>query len=225
MQIKPIDRLFASTEFGVFRYDYDQLYINGPFRPVHLSAGTNDSSDDNFVQHHTPMTGEALSWKYLLPIGGGKDTIINRYIVENGLLKSGETGGHGWNPLTTGRTYFLLTPFVEYLTIFQRRDIGNAHYNENGLRFGITYDNSDFPLNPSTGNVTKLMVEPDFGWFDTSNPWTNISAEYTQYIDLGRLRWFRQQVVALGRVDKLFADVEANDRGWPAAGVRRAAVL
>jgi hypothetical protein len=197
LQIKPIDRLFVSTQFGVFRYNYDQLYINGPFRPLHLSAGTNDSGDDNFVEHRYNDNWGSFELKYLLPIGGGKSTIINHYVLENGLLKSGATGWRGWNPLASGRTYLSLTPFVEYLTVYQRHDIGNAHYNENGLRFGVTYDNSDFALNPSSGNVTKLAVSRDFGWFDTSNPWTNISAEYTQYIDLGRSRWFRQQVIAL----------------------------
>jgi outer membrane protein assembly factor BamA len=195
LQIKPIDRLFVSTQFGIFRYNYDQLYINGPFRAPHQAAGINESNDENFIEHRYDDDWASVELKFLLPIGGGKDTIINKYTLENGLLKSGATGGWGWNPLKTGRTYLTVTPFVEYETVFLHN--GDAHYNENGLRFGVTYDNSDFPLNPSSGNVTKFIVSRDFGLFDTSNPWTNISAEYTQYIDLGRSRWFRQQVLAL----------------------------
>lgn len=196
LQIKPLDRLFVSTQFGVFRYNYDQLYINGPFRLPHQSAGTNESNDENFVEHRYTDDWGSVELKYLLPIGGGKDTIINHYVLENGLLHSGATGGYGWNPLRTGRTYLTVTPFVEYLTVYEHHH-GDPHYNENGLRFGVVYDNSDFPLNPSSGNVTRFTVSRDFGLFDTSNPWTNISAEYTQYVDLGRSRWFKQQVLAL----------------------------
>jgi outer membrane protein assembly factor BamA len=195
LQIKPIDRLFVSTQFGIFRYNFDPLYINGPFRFPHQSAGTNDSSDDNFIERRYNDDWASIELKFLLPIGGGKNTIINHYMLENGMLKSGATGGHGWNPLTTGRTYLTVTPFVEYETVDRRRR--DLHFNENGLRFGATYDNADFPLNPSSGNVTKLIVSRDFDLFDSSSQWTNLSAEFTQYIDLGKSRWFRQQVIAL----------------------------
>jgi outer membrane protein assembly factor BamA len=116
-------------------------------------------------------------------------------VLGNGLVKSGQTGGHGWNPFATGRTYLTLTPFIDYLTI--QHPHSHQHINENGLRFGVVYDNVDFPLNPSSGNVTRLVVSRDFGVFDTSNPWTNVSAEFSQYVDLGRSRIFRQQVAAV----------------------------
>lgn len=195
LQIKPIDRLFVSTQFGIFRYNYDLLYINGPFRFPHASAGTNDSSDDNFIERRYNDDWGSVELKYLLPIGGGKNTIINRYVLKDGLLQSGATGGHGWNPLKTGRTYLTMTPFVEYETVDRRRR--DLHFNENGLRFGVVYDNADFPLNPSRGNVTKFTVSRDFGLFDTSSEWTNLTAEFAQYVDMGHSAWFRQQVIAL----------------------------
>ena len=194
-QIRPINRLFLSSQFGLFRYNYDPIYISGvkyfPTEP----AGTNNSSDDNFIERRHNDDWGHVELKYLLPIGGGRDTIINHYTMENGSVKAGQTGGRGYNPFTTGRTYLTLTPFFEYQTIDRR--LTQEHFNENGLRFGAVYDNTDFPLNPSSGNVSKLTISRDFGWFDTHNPWTNISAEIAQYLNLGRSPWFRQQVVAL----------------------------
>lgn len=194
LQIKPIDRLFVSTQFGIYRYNYSKIYISGNPFFHHHPAGTNHSSDDNFISRRHNDDWGHVEFKYLLPVGGGRDTIVNRYTMEEGLIHAGATGGWGWNPLNTGRTYLTLTPFFEYQTIEDpTRDI---HINENGLRFGVVYDNTDFPLNPSSGNLTRLILSRDFGVFDTSNPWTNVSAEYIQYLNLGRSRWFRQQVLA-----------------------------
>jgi hypothetical protein len=194
-QLKPIDRLFVGTQFGIYRYNFDRLYINGPIAFPHQSAGTNDSSDDNFISRRYNDNWANVEFKYLLPIGGGRDTVINRYLLENGIVHSGQTGGHGWNPFTTGRTYLTVTPFLEYRTIDNRA--GDRRVDENGLRFGVLYDNTDFPLNPSSGNLSRFVISRDFGWFDSSNPWTNVAAEYAQYFDLGRSKLFRQQVIAM----------------------------
>ena len=194
LQMTPVDRLFLSTEFGIFRYDYDKIYVNGnPFFP-RQSAGTNDSTAENFISRRHNEDWAHFEFKYLLPIGGGRETIINKYMMKDGLMQSGATGGYGWNPLQTGRTYLTFTPFFEYQTIEDPdRDL---HLNENGIRFGLVYDNSDFPLNPSSGNVTRFIVSRDFGLFDTANPWTSLSGEFTQYLNLGHSTWFRQQVIA-----------------------------
>lgn len=194
-QLKPFDRLFASTQFGVYRYNYDRLYINGPRRFLHQSAGTNDSTDANFISRRYNDNWASVELKYLLPIGGGRDTLINTYTLENGIMQSGQTGGHGWNPLTTGRTYLTVTPFLEYRTIDQRAT--DQRIDENGLRFGVVYDNTDFPMNPSSGNLTRFILSRDFGLFDSSNAWTNVSGEFAQYFDLGRSKLFRQQVIAM----------------------------
>ena len=193
-QIKPIERLFASTQFGVFRYNFDKIYINGNPFYTHKSAGTNRSVATNFISRRHNDDWGNVELKYLLPIGGGRDTIITHYKMENGLMVGGETGGHDWNPLRSGRTYLTLTPFLEYQTIEDPHS--DLHLNENGLRFGAVYDNTDFPLNPSRGNLSKITFSRDFGLFDTSGAWSNISAEYQQYIDLGNSAWFRQQVIA-----------------------------
>ena len=194
-QIKPIDRLFIDSEFGFFRYDYDKIYIDGSRRFPTQPAGTNNSSDENFFKRRHSDDWGHVTLKYVLPIGGGRDVVINDFVLQDGLLKDGATGGKGWNPLTTGRTYLQLTPFYEYQLIERR--VSDERFNENGLRFGAVYDNTDFILNPASGNITRLTVSRDFGLFDTSNPWTNIQGEFSQFIDLGKSKLFRQQVLAV----------------------------
>jgi outer membrane protein assembly factor BamA len=111
------------------------------------------------------------------------------------LLTSGAAGGNGWNPLSTGRTYLQLTPFYETQTI--ETNPHDLHFDENGLRFAVVYDNRDFPLNPSSGNLSKITFSRDFGLFESSNSWSNVSSEFAQYLDLGRSNFFKQQVLAL----------------------------
>lgn len=80
-------------------------------------AGSNDSDKDNFIEGDGWDNFFRLRFKYLLPIGHGKDTIINTYVVDRGMLKSGATGAKSWNPMTSGRTYFELLPFYRWQEI------------------------------------------------------------------------------------------------------------
>lgn len=194
-QLKPFDRLFLSSEFGDFRYNFDKLYLPGNPRFPRQRAGANRSPESDFVRRRHEDVWGHLTFSYLLPIGGGTDVVVNHYCLENGLLTAGATGGVGWNPLSTGHTYLQLTPFYETQTIETNpRDL---HFDENGLRFALVYDNRDFPLNPSSGNISRITFSRDFGLFESSNSWSNVSSEFTQYLDLGRSKLFKQQVLAL----------------------------
>jgi hypothetical protein len=197
LQLSPIDRLFLDVQVGYFQDQSYRAYIDGNPAYVGQPAGINDSSRHNYFTKHANDIYAHLTFKYLLPIGNGWDgSPVAHYTLEDGILKKGATGGRGWNPLATGRTYLQLTPFVENLSLDTPQST-DFHTDENGLRFGVVYDNTDFPLNPSCGNVTKFTLSRDFGWFESSQSWTNLSGEFTQYLDLGRSKIFRQQVIAL----------------------------
>ena len=196
VQLRPLNRLFLDSQFGYFQFQDFTAFIDGNPRYRHQTAGTNRSSQHNFFINRNVDVWGHLTFKYLLPIGGGRGDPIAHYVLENGLLKSGATGGQSfWNPLASGRSYVQLTPFVEDQSL--ETPAGDVHRDENGVRLGFVYDNSDFTLNPSYGNVSRVILSRDFGLFRSTNPWTNISGEYTQYLDLGNSSLFRQQVVAL----------------------------
>lgn len=197
LQLRPIDRLFLDTQVGYFQDQSFRAYIDGNPAYAGQPAGINDSSRHNFFTKHANDVSASLTFKYLLPIGNGWDgSPVARYTLEDGILKAGATGGHGWNPFATGRTYLQLTPFVQDLSLDTPQST-DFHTDENGLRFGIVYDNTDFPLNPSRGNITSFTLSRDFGWFESSESWTNLSGEFSQFLDLGRSKIFRQQVIAL----------------------------
>ncbi|MDB5303705.1 MAG: hypothetical protein JWM97_1254 [Phycisphaerales bacterium] len=196
LQLKPIDRLFLDWELAYFRYtEYEGYFLGAPGFPNQV-PGSNDSTLSNFVDTTLNDAWGHVTLKYLLPIGGGRETIINHYVLEGGIPVSGFTGGNGWNPLLTGRTFAELTPFYEYQDV-RNADLPRRHFDTNGVRLGVTYDNADFPLNPTSGNVSRFTLSRDFGIFRSSNPWTTLEGEFSQYVPLGRSRFFRQQVLAL----------------------------
>ena len=114
LQLKPVDRLFLDCNLAYFHYPDLTTYIGpNPRFPGEL-PGNNASNMDNHIRPRVyDFYGDA-TFKFLLPIGGGRDTIIKHYTLENGLYQSGGTGGAGWNPLRTGQTFLQLTPFFEY---------------------------------------------------------------------------------------------------------------
>ena len=113
-------------------------------------AGSNDSDEDNYVNSDGGWDNFfRLRFKYLLPIGHGKETIITQK-VDRGLLVDGATGGESWNPLVSGRTYFELKPFYRLQQV--DGDDVQEDVKTNGLEFSLFRDNRDYKLNPSTGS-------------------------------------------------------------------------
>ncbi|NIS54293.1 MAG: hypothetical protein GWN67_26375, partial [Phycisphaerae bacterium] len=75
-------------------------------------AGSNDSDEDNFVTSDGGWDNFfRLRFKYLFPMGHGRDTIISTQVVDQGLLVKGATGGESWNPFESGLTYLEVKPF------------------------------------------------------------------------------------------------------------------
>ncbi|UCB55606.1 MAG: BamA/TamA family outer membrane protein [Thiotrichales bacterium] len=162
------------------------------FRGEH--AGSNDSSDDNFIQGEGDDEWYDLKFKFLLPIGHGKHTLINTYYLKNGLLSDGKTGGDVWNPLTSGRTNFELSIFNRHRTIIN--DSGTNVGDSNGTMFALEYDNRDFFANPTKGSLQKITFKKDFGYKSTDN-WSVVQLDLRKYYDLGRSKRLRQSVLAL----------------------------
>jgi len=156
-------------------------------------AGSNDSSEDNFIEADGSDYWLDLNIKYLLPIGHGKDNILSTIKLKDGVLVSGQTGGEHWNPLKSGRTYFELEPF------FRDQDLDDEEgtvQKTAGIEVALTYDNTDFPYNPSTGNYLRMFFDRDWGALDSSAPWSVWGGEYSQYFSLGSSEHSRQRLIA-----------------------------
>jgi outer membrane protein assembly factor BamA len=174
-------------------------------------AGANDSDAEDYVTGDGWDNFLRLKFKYLLPIGHGMDHIVNDYQVRAGMLVSGASGGESWNPLASGRTFLEVRPF------YRSQDIDGEYIDSsqktNGLDVSLFWDNRDFALNPSRGNGLRLKASRDFGWADSSNPWTEVEGEVDQYFPLGASPRFRQRVVVLDAWTAYSPTWETRDDG------------
>jgi hypothetical protein len=190
-----LDRLFIDLFASVGYFSEIESYINGNPDFPNQDAGTNNSSKHNFV------TGEGfdnflrIRLHYLLPLGHGRDQIIPRYELVDGLPIGGFTGARSLNPLDSGRTFVDFRPFFRSQQI-DGDDISTT-VSTNGIDVGLAWDNRDFPINPARGQGVSLMLSQDFGAFNSSDSWTVWQVEVDQYFKLNDLPYIRQAVVAL----------------------------
>ena len=188
------DRLFLDPMAQIGYFNDAESYSDGNPNYPDERAGANDSDEDNFIEGDGWDNFFRLRFKYLLPVGHGKDTIINTYVVDRGLLKSGATGGTSWNPLISGRTYFEFLPFYRWQEI--KGDDDDVDIKTNGLEFSLFRDNRDFVPNPSQGSALRVDVTRDFHLFNSSDSWTVVQTEFDKYFSLGSSNTFRQRVIA-----------------------------
>jgi hypothetical protein len=187
-------RLFLDAIVQAGYFQDAEIYTSGNPDFPNERAGSNDSDKDNYIESDGWDNFFRLRFKYLLPIGHGKDHIITTQSVDRGLLVDGATGGESWNPFVSGKTYFEMKPFYRFQQV--DGDDVQEDVKTNGLELSLFRDNRDFKLNPSRGNALRLKFNRDFGWFDSSNSWTVFDAEFTKYFSLGESDWFRQRVLA-----------------------------
>ena len=160
-------------------------------------AGSNASSADNFIRSRGEEGYGRFTFKFLLPTGHGKDQIIHVYKTQNDMLVPGtESGAQSWNPFRSGRSFLYIEPF------WQRQHLDDEFETEydkaaNGLRLGLEIQNMDWLHHPTAGYSSKLEYSKDWGWPDSSGPWSKLDFSYSQYISLGRGEFAKQTVLAL----------------------------
>ena len=195
IQMPRVERLFLDPVVSVGYFKDNDAYINGNLDFPDERAGSNDSDKDNFVEGDGWDNFFRLKFKYLLPLGTGRDRIIASYKIKEGLLESGATGGTSLNPLKSGLSYLEMRPF------YRSQQIDGDDVDEttktNGLDFSVFWDNRDFYANPSKGFGLRGKASRDFGWFDSSDSWTNVEGELDVYIPFKLGDWLRQGVIAL----------------------------
>lgn len=195
IQMPLIERVFLDPIVSVGYFSDSESYISGNPDFANERAGSNDSDKDNYVKGDGWDNFFRLKFKYLLPIGDGKDEIITTYKMQDGLLISEPKGGTSFNPFKSGRSYLELRPF------YRSQQIDGDDVDEttktNGLDLSLFWDNRDFYANPSKGYGLRGKVSRDFGWFNSSDSWTNLEGELDVYIPFKMGSWLRRGVVAL----------------------------
>ena len=195
IQMPRIERLFLDPIVSVGYFKDNESYVQGNPDFPDERAGSNDSDEDNFVKGDGWDNFFRLKFKYLLPIGDGRDEIITTYKIKDGLLISEPKGGNSLSPLKSGRTYLELRPFYRSQQI-DGDDIDET-VKTNGFDFSLFLDNRDFETNPSKGYSLRGKVSRDFGWLNSSDSWTNLEGELDAYFPFKMGSWLRQGVLAL----------------------------
>lgn len=158
--------------FGVLKvYKDNPLVLSDPNKP---RAGSNESNKDDYIEVSGSDQWYELKFRFLLPIGHGKDNVYFTPKLENGILTSGEMGGTHWNPFISGRTFIDIKPF------YRKR----ISFSTNGIDFSLTRENTDFYVNPTQGSFQKFSFRRDFGWFDSSSPWSVIETDLRWYFPI-----------------------------------------
>lgn len=162
--------------FGVLNV-YKDPPTSPPSTDSNLRAGSNESDKNDFMKVSGYDQWYELKFRYLLPIGHGKDNVYFNPVLENGILKSGELGGTHWNPFTSGRTFIDIKPFYRKRVAFAT----------NGIEFALTRENTDYYVNPTKGSYQKFAFRRDFGWFDTMAPWSVVETDLRWYLPLNEI--------------------------------------
>ena len=193
-QISPIPRLFLDAAVGLGEFPQQRAYLDASPSVNKPPAGSNDSSADDFFRTDGFSNWMELDFKYVLDIGHGRYTPINTYTLSNGLLVGGASGGGVFNPFKSGRSY------VQGKLFYQDRNYDDVDSSTvlktSGLGLSFKYDNTDFQVNPSTGNVLEIGIKHDPGAYE-DNSWTVGELEFSQYFKLNPGANIEQSVIAI----------------------------
>ncbi|MEH6550389.1 MAG: BamA/TamA family outer membrane protein [Pseudomonadales bacterium] len=191
-------RTFVSTS-GMYGYYPNHRAYTAPhdiYIPPGLERpGSNDSSEDVYIESAGYSNWMDITIEYALPIGASADNGMVEFKLENGLLVSEPAGGEVWNPRLSGATVLGLRQYNRYQT-YESDDKfidGELH----AFELGLLYDNTDFPVNPSQGSSQYIAIHHDPGWSGSREEWTYAEFEASKYFSLGSSDLARQRIVAL----------------------------
>ncbi|MGL1932683.1 MAG: BamA/TamA family outer membrane protein [Desulfotalea sp.] len=188
------DRLFISVSGSYGQYPKQRAYANISYAPNKIRPGSNESDKNDYIEAGGENNWLDIRLEYVLPIGAAKNDSIMTYKVQNGILVEPGSGGENWNPFEGGITNILLRQYNQTESF----DLNYTQYEKSVHPFelGIGYDNTDYPVNPSTGSSQYLGVMHDFGW-DGETSWTFWQFEASKYFSFGQSDLARQRVLAL----------------------------
>jgi hypothetical protein len=196
-QMPFMERLFLDVKLFTATWGETDSYQDGNPKFPDERAGSNDSDEDNFISADGDDDYYRFNFRYLLPIGNGKDNAIHTFHTHAGLLMDGyEAGGRAWNPLNSGRTIIEFEPF------YRKQDLEDRNNNEfkletAGATLALVYDNTDWHKNPARGSYQRIAISRDWGATgDDDPPWTSVEFEYSKYFSLPQTANSRQRVLA-----------------------------
>ncbi|MEN8141178.1 MAG: hypothetical protein ABFR97_08160 [Thermodesulfobacteriota bacterium] len=188
-------RLFCSAQGMAAHFPKNRAYSRLVFSPGPQRPGANDSYEEDYVQDSGYDNWTDFKLEYVLPWGSAQAEAMQHYTLKNGLLRSAPVGGAQWNPLKGGVTTLLLRQYNRYRS-FEFAG-GERAATIHPLQLAISYTNTDFPGNPSSGSQQYLGLTHDFGWLESPASWTFVEFEASKYFSYASSEWARQRIIAL----------------------------
>lgn len=188
------EHLFFDTDIALSTFGTIKSYASGNPDFPDERAGSNDSDEDNYVEGDGYDNQVRVTFKYLFPIGGGKELLLVPPALSGGLPVEGTVRADSWNPMESGRTYFEVRPYWREQSI--NSGYGDFRQKTYGMAFSLYRDNSDFIRSPSKGSSIRVRYTRDWGWFNSSRPYDVGDVEYSKYFSFGSNESYRQRVLA-----------------------------
>ena len=188
------NRFFLSAQGMVGHYPKNRAYT-GRFQQDNIRAGSNASDMDDFVEDSGYDNWTDFKIEFVLPWGSSRNDSMQHYTLKDGLLQSAPVGGDSWNPMQHGVTTLLLRQYNRYRSF--EFENGTRDATIHPFQLALSYNNTDFPGNPSKGSEQYIGVTHDFGWLESPSEWTFVEFEASKYFSLGSSDWARQRIIAL----------------------------
>lgn len=190
-----VDRFFFGAQGMVGHYPEQRAYTSRTFKPNVPRPGSNDSGENQYGEDSGYDNWTDFKLEYVLPLGSAGNDALQHYRIKGGLLQSAPVGGAAWNPLENGVTTLLLRQYNRYRSF--ELDEGDVDATVHPVQLALSYDNTDFPTNPSTGSSQYIAITHDFGWLESPDDWTFVEFEGSKYFSLGSSDWAKQRIIAL----------------------------
>jgi outer membrane protein assembly factor BamA len=189
------NRFFFSAQGMVAHYPSQRAYTSLSFKENVARPGSNESDEHQYGEDRGYDNWTDFKFEYVLPIGSARNDALQHYKIKGGLLQSAPVGGATWNPLKNGVTTLLLRQYNRYRSF--ELDEGDVDATAHPVQLALSYDNTDFPGNPSTGSSQYVGVTQDFGWLEFPDRWSFVEFEASKYFFLGSSDWAKQRIIAL----------------------------
>jgi hypothetical protein len=189
-----LDRLILEPQICQNKFKEVRSYvISNPAYPDEQPA-SNGSSSGNYLNADGNDFWFECKSRLLLPLGEGRESAFSFPKLDNGVPVDEED--RVWNPLVSGKTYIEVTPFYRSRRLTDELN-DDITQRTSGMDFALSYDNTDYWPNPSTGSYQSVFISRDWGGLGSSAPWTVVGGSVNKYIDLGESELARQRVLAL----------------------------
>lgn len=207
------DRLYFSAVGAYGHYPRQRAYADFVNYVGQTRPGSNGSEADDYRETGGENNWSDFRFEYVLPIGAMKSSGVAAYHLRGGMVEKGATGGELWNPLEGGVTTLMIRQYNQFESF--NTEYGDFERPIHPIEIGIGYNNTDYPLNPSTGSNQYLGVKHDFGWGEALTEWTFLELEASKYFSLGESKLAKQRVIATNfwTGDALSWDEKVNEDG------------